>query len=361
MELDLDRELDELYPRTQFYTPRYYIAMVFPRMNQLLSSILNEGSMADFNVFFDRVILPASENGAAADPALVDWRQACRDFGYYMGGDCYRAIVDGGWMLRFEKPHVLWFFRNLRLYCPEGREMLIDRIVEDRRIAVENRALFCHAVFTAQVSVARQGRDFTGLPGFWYYNRSICGRIMDVKNCREHRAIRKIAVSRHDGFRASAAMEIGVGRDNFAVFELNRELEDRKIDNRMLEHLIRRDAARCFTGLLSRHPDRVFELRSPGEWLVTVCRYAGDELAVAAVNELERQFPGIVASARDPWGNTALWNTFVNEKPTAGVRKELLRFGCDPDEKNEWGLSYRLVRDNDPETPLKHEAARPAV
>ena len=161
----------------------------------------------------------------------------------------------------------------------------------------------------------------------------------------------KIGLARHDGFRASAAMEIGVADDSFAVFELNRELEARKIGDPMLEHLIRNDAVRCFTGLLSRHPDRVFKLRSPQEWLITVCRYAREKLAVAAVDELERQCPGVAAAARDPWGNTPLWNTLANAHHVETLQTELLRFGCDPDAENAWGLSYRLVRENAPDGP----------
>ena len=128
MAIDVKRELDELYPRSQLYTPRYYIAKVFPRLNKLLVTILNEGAMADFQVFFDRVVSPAAENGAASDPALVDWRQACRDFAYYMDDGNYRAVVEGNWLTRFEKPHILWFFRNLRLYLPWlGRITLAKR------------------------------------------------------------------------------------------------------------------------------------------------------------------------------------------------------------------------------------------
>ena len=68
----------------------------------------------------------------------------------------------------------------------------------------------------------------------------------------------------------------------------------------------------------------------------------------AAVNELEREFPGIVRRARDPWGNTPLWNTFFNLEPTEKLHAELLRRGCDPNALNEWGLSYQLLKDNDP-------------
>ena len=328
-------------------------------MNKLLSRILNEGAMADFKVFFDRVLSQAGENGSAADPVLIDWRESCRDFAHYMDDDNYRAIVDYNWIPRFEKPHVLWFFWTLLLCCRQGREALIDRIVTDPRIAAETRALFCHAAFKTEVSPVRHGREFIDLPRFWYCNRSACARIADTKNCVQHKAIRNISVPRNGRFHWSATMAEGVSRDSFAVFELNREIEDRKITGAMLEQLIRSDAVRCFTGLLSHHPEEVFELRSPEEWLLTVCRCAKEEFAVAAADELERLFPGVAARTRDPWGNTPLWNTFVNPNPTGKLQTALLRFGCDPDAENEWGLSYRLVKDNAP-AKLREDPAKTA-
>ena len=52
----------------------------------------------------------------------------------------------------------------------------------------------------------------------------------------------------------------------------------------------------------------------------------------------------------------ALTPAFFNPEPTEKLRAELLRLGCDPDAKNEWGLSYRLLEDNDPKK-LRNRAA----
>ena len=131
---------------------------------------------------------------------------------------------------------------------------------------------------------------------------------------------------------------------------MNREFENRQVCDSLLQHLINRNAAKCFAYILAKYPERVFKLRSPQEWLLTVCRCAGDELAVAAVDELERQFPGIVGSTRDPWGGNPLWSTFCKLGPKEKLREELIRFGCDPDEENEWGISFRLLLENSPQT-----------
>ena len=352
MAIDVKRELERICrDGSSSYPPSS------DDLNALLARILKGGSAEEFRIFFDSVIENRLAESASADLTLDEMlRPGLKDFPCLVDNKNYEALLSPRWLPRFAKRYLPLLCDTLRRRYGAGWRSGLAEVLANGRIAAEIRAALCGSIFGCEAFALRSPRGFIHLPPLWYYNRDICGRIMDVKGCREHRMIRKICVSRHDGFRASAAMEIGVARDNFAVFELDRELEDRKIDNRMLEHLIRRDAARCFTGLLSRHPGRVFKLRSPAEWLVTVCRYAGDELAVAAVNELERQFPGIVGNTRDPWGNTPLWNTFVNEKPTAGLRKELLRFGCDPDARNEWGLSYQLLEDNDPEKMRENPA-----
>lgn len=327
MAIDIDKEMGELFPLEHHGAHDELLGEYMDRKTELFERILRERSLSGFRSFYDRF---------RDDPYLFDIN--CEDF---------KSIFGDWWLSHLEIPHLQWIYRR---YLHVSRDVitLIGDIVTNRRIAAKKRAVFGHAMFDCRDTAARSPRGFIGLPFFWHCDRVICGQIMDVKSCREHRLIRRIGVRRHDGFRASAALEGGVGRDSFAVFELNREIEDRPIDDSMLEHLIRRDAARCFAGLLAHRPEAVFKLRTPGEWLLTVCRYAKDGLAVAAVNELEREFPGVVRRTRDPWGNTPLWNTFFNLEPTEKLRAELIRFGCDPDEKNEWGLSYQMLRDNAP-------------
>ena len=51
------------------------------------------------------------------------------------------------------------------------------------------------------------------------------------------------------------------------------------------------------------------------------------------------------------------WNTFfccirsyrARYRAQENLQKELLRLGCDPDEKNNLGLSFNLVMENSPE------------
>ena len=346
MAIDVERELERICrDGSSPYPPSA------DDLNALLARILKGGSEKEFRTFFDGVIarMKSPDDPAPPGATLDELLRPGLEFPRLVDEENHEALMSPLWLPRFSERHLPLLCEALRFrYYYDGWRICLGEVLGDGRIAAARRALLCRAIFDCEAFAERTPRGFVHLPPLWYYNRSVCGRIMDVKSCREHRVIKKIGIPRHDGFRASAALERGVSGDNHAVFEISRMLEDRRIDNSMLEHLIRCDAARCFTHILAYYPERVFKLRSPQEWLITVCRYAREKLAVAAVNELERQFPGIVGSTRDPWGNTPLWNTFFDLEPTEKLRAELLRFGCDPNDKNEWGLSYQLLKDNDP-------------
>ena len=77
-------------------------------------------------------------------------------------------------------------------------------------------------------------------------------------------------------------------------------------------------------------------------------------------------FPGIVKETKNPWGCNLLWYTFFNyiffndtfyhyrhdsdyDESIRKVQSVLLELGCDPDEKNDLGLSFNLIMENTPE------------
>ena len=367
MEIDLDKMMSEGCDYRGFLSPRELLI----RMNQLLSDILKDGTMTDLQALLDAVM------SLAERPALQAPREDCHGSMrvYYMNrnitrgflcdafsknvdNDNYRMIIDSGWLSQFGTPLLRWFYALLRHRYRVGGETLMERILQNSRISAEKRALLCHAVFKSGAAlIVSCAGDHVVQPPFWWYNRDTLAKIIIKHEGDETSMFIKHTglLHRFGKFRPSSAMAQGVENDQISLFEMNRQLEGRRICASMLECLMKNNAARCFAYLLSHYSKEVFKLRSPQEWLFTVCRCAKEKLAVATANEIERQFPGIVASARDPWGNTLLWNTFVNENPADTLQAELIRLGCDPNAKNEWDLSYQLLKDNDPEALLKDE------
>ena len=332
-----------------------FSAGAFPldEAENLLRYILKNGSMADFQRLFDciRSAYATSKYRKGVyfflDPTFNLFSRLNRDH--------YTAMLEDGRLSRFEIPLLVWFYYDLRRRCECGDQTSIGQILADRRITEDKRALLCHAVFYAV-----SGHESERTP-FWMYGQSVSKNLKEYRDHDEYDAVRRISVSPRIKFHVPFKVLGMIVNDKCSLFELNRQFEGRRICDSMLECFIHCTAVQCFTYHLSHYQKQVFRLRSPEEWLFTVCRCAKEKLAVAAVNEIERQFPGIVASARDPRGNTLLWNTFVNENPTEELREELIRLGCDPNAKNKWDLSYQLLKDNDPNELLKHEEACHAV
>lgn len=255
------------------------------------------------------------------------------------------AMYGPRWMARFGPTELWWLYQ--RLVEADLHLKYTARVVADRRIAAEKRAYLCHAVFDASVN-ATFSPGMIVLPHFWWYNRIAFGKYVDnVRNNDSNVFIKRLDLGLAVPRFFDRPMK-GVKEDEPAVFEIERELENRRISDSLMRMLAQYDAAKCFTMLMRRHPETVFKLRTPQEWLLAVCRDARPGFAAAAVREIERQFPGIAAETRDMWGNTLLWNTLNNDFSMDEAQNDLIRFGCDPDEENDLGLTYRLLRDNDP-------------
>ncbi len=134
--------------------------------------------------------------------------------------------------------------------------------------------------------------------------------------------------------------------DRVSAFEIQRQLIGKRISVSLLRFLLENGAVKCFINLLANDSARVYRCRSASEWLFIVCRHFPAQTAVPIIQLIEQQNPGIAAAARDPWGNTLLWNTLANDHDTDEVQKLLIKLGCDPDSMNSWGLSFRLVNEN---------------
>jgi hypothetical protein len=321
----LTMNIDAMYKRIAEERGRGYAAYCGP--GQILTEIVRHGTLEDFEDFYKRFKHRVPWTGVISDK--------------------HASLFGTRWMSRLKDEHVRWLCKMLPV-CDTNLKFAA-LVLENPKIAVERRAMFCHVVFGARAHIGRPFGKFA-LPKFWWYNRCAWNDYVQVVKADSADAyIKRLDVSIRQAPKFSDAMWEGIRNDAPAALEINRELDNRRISDSLLKCLIERDAAKCFVRMLTNRANEVFKLRTPPEWLFTVCRCAHDELAVAAVNELERLLPGFVAHIHDRWGNTPLWSTFFNANPTNKLESLLIRFGCDPDEENEWGLSYRLLKDNPPE------------
>lgn len=295
----------------------------------LLERIIRRGSVDDLKAFLDKYGDDIARRG-------------------FFFLENYKAIFDPGWIPRFERPQLQWLYRLLVAHDCNLKHTA--KIVADRRIAADRRAWCFHAVFAAK-TMPSLSPGLVVLPHYWWYNRVAWYSYSQwVKKDSEDAFIRRLGKNTRRGmYIPTEEMRKSADDDSVARFEINRDLAGVKIDDPLMEFLIDCNAAKCFAHLLANRGKTVFKLRSPEEWLLTVCRCAEEELAVAAADALERLFPGIVGGTRDPWGNNALWSTFCDFRRKPLLQDELVRLGCGPDEENELGLTFRLLRENTPE------------
>jgi hypothetical protein len=145
-----------------------------------------------------------------------------------------------------------------------------------------------------------------------------------------------------------------IKRDSVSELEIARLLNNKKISLSIMYAILTYNAGSTINFLLKKYSDEIFLLRTPQEWLFTLCNYFHLTAAIDFIKHIEEKFPGIVKNATDPWGNDLLWHTFYNDevwdpdykRTINSIQQCLIDLGCDPDEKNDLGLSFNLVMEN---------------
>ncbi|MBQ9788719.1 MAG: hypothetical protein IJW31_03875 [Lentisphaeria bacterium] len=148
-----------------------------------------------------------------------------------------------------------------------------------------------------------------------------------------------------------------IKRDSASELEIARLLNNKKISLGIMYAILTYNAGSTINFLLKKYSDEIFSLRTPQEWLFTLCNYFHLTAAIDFIKHIEEKFPGIVKNAIDPWGNDLLWHTFYNDnvwnpyynRTVNSIQQCLIDFGCDPNKRNALGLSFNSVLENTPE------------
>ena len=147
-----------------------------------------------------------------------------------------------------------------------------------------------------------------------------------------------------------------IKRDSASELEIARVLNNKKISLGIMYAILTYNAGNTIIFLLKKYSDEIFSLRTPQEWLFTLCNYFHLTAAIDFIKHIEEKFPGIVKNAIDPWGNDLLWHTFYNDKvwnphykrTVNSIQQCLIDLGCDPNKRNELDLSFNSVLENTP-------------
>lgn len=138
--------------------------------------------------------------------------------------------------------------------------------------------------------------------------------------------------------------------DNAEAFMIYKDISGIKLTYSLLAEIMENRAFRIFAGILE---DRdILKRVIPVEELAACCTIQFEDPASTAFLEcIENAYPGTIKNARDIWGRNLLWYAVYNRKtafihPSCKLTELLLRHGCDPDNQNQLGFSWRYMVKN---------------
>jgi hypothetical protein len=154
------------------------------------------------------------------------------------------------------------------------------------------------------------------------------------------------------GGKYSAKMLEAIRFDSASLFEMELTLSGKKITAAMLRELFYMRAFNLIEHLLRKRRKSLGVVLSPQDLLIWLCslrRNLGSlEGKLKLIDTLEELYPGICKCV-DKLGNTPLWYylraCIYSGKLTNEIVQSLVRYGCDPDQQNHLGLSYRICKE----------------
>ena len=154
----------------------------------------------------------------------------------------------------------------------------------------------------------------------------------------------------------SSDIENSLEKDAVSTVQITRMLHGKKLTITQMLAAFRYDAQKIILNAIEKNTDQFFKIHTPEDWLFIICNNFCNKTGLAAINAIAAIFPDVVKSAKDPWGANLLWNTFFCDNSywqkisfMQNIQNKLIELGCDPDEKNELGLSFNLVMENSPD------------
>ncbi|MBQ7694858.1 MAG: hypothetical protein IJT50_07010 [Lentisphaeria bacterium] len=142
-------------------------------------------------------------------------------------------------------------------------------------------------------------------------------------------------------------MRQAIADDNAETFMIYRDMSGKNLSYSLLVEIMRKGAAKIFAELVKG--GEVFEHVIPPEELCVCCAsQLEDAVSIPLLEIVEGKFPGILKNVRDDWGRNPLWYAAANRRtaffhPFCRLTPFLLKHGCDPENENQLGLSWRRM------------------
>ena len=257
----------------------------------------------------------------------------------------------------FAPPMINAYSREQLLSLAEYAHLnYICAILMDHNIPCEIRAFFWHHLHKTSTWIAQDEFYLNNLVRECKHIRYHLGgnnlRLFYLENERKF-----ISSTKYKRYSLPESIIDALQSDSMSAFEMTRFMLGKDFTKTFFLSAIDYGAEKTFLEMLEKYSKEIFSWHTPEEWLFIICnRYNEEAATIPAIRIIEEKFPGTVKNAKDPWGANLLWNTFFGEHSYWRYREiveklqvELMCLGCDPDEKNDLGLSFNLVMENSPD------------
>ena len=257
----------------------------------------------------------------------------------------------------FTPPMINTYSREQLLSLAEYAHLnYICAILMDHNIPCEIRAFFWHHLHKTSTWIAQDEFYLNNLVRECKHIRYHLGgnnlRLFYLENERKF-----INSTKYKRYSLPESTIDALQSDSMSAFEMTRFMLGKDFTKTFFLSAIDYGAEKTLLEMLEKYSKEIFSWHTPEEWLFIICnRYNEEAATIPAIRIIEEKFPGTVKNAKDPWGANLLWNTFFWEHSYWRYREiveklqvELMCLGCDPDEKNDLGLSFNLVMENSPD------------
>jgi hypothetical protein len=278
------------------------------------------------------------------------WNAHCHQLNEIIPRIAYREML-------FAPPMINAYSREQLLSLAEYAHLnYICAILMDHNIPCEIRAFFWHHLHKTFTWIAQDEFYLNNLVRECKHIRYHLGgnnlRLFYLENERKF-----INSTKYKRYSLPESTVDALQSDSMSAFEMTRFMLGKDFTKTFFLSAIDYGAEKTLLEMLEKYSKEIFSWHTPEEWLFIICnRYNEEAATIPAIRIIEEKFPGTVKNAKDPWGANLLWNTFFGEHSYWRYREiveklqvELMCLGCDPDEKNDLGLSFNLVMENSPD------------
>ena len=162
--------------------------------------------------------------------------------------------------------------------------------------------------------------------------------------------LRAMMGRRWQTLRLPEMLRSAIDEDDPGKFNIARDMSGQNLSFSLLGEVMAKKSLKVFRMLLKE--SELLDKIIPLDELCGYCAgFFDDDRSVPFLDTIEETFPGTLKKIRDAWGRNLLWYALHNHKtiwfhPKCQLTQCLLKHGCDPDNVNQLGLSWRYVTEN---------------